>query len=203
MLVLIDNGHGKETPGKCSPDGHLREWWMTRELSSMLSDALSQEGIDSRRIVPEEEDISLRERVRRVNEICARERCLVVSLHLNAAGNGGKWMSARGFSSHVSMNAGVESRLLAKMLWDAAVDEGLSGNRSIPREGYISQNLAICRDTRCPAVLTENLFQDNRQDMLFLLSAKGKAAIVRAHVRGIQRFLEEQEQKREGGDYEK
>ena len=26
MKVLIDNGHGENTPGKRSPDGRLREW---------------------------------------------------------------------------------------------------------------------------------------------------------------------------------
>lgn len=26
MKILIDNGHGAETPGKCSPDGRLREY---------------------------------------------------------------------------------------------------------------------------------------------------------------------------------
>lgn len=24
MKILIDNGHGSNTPGKCSPDGRLR-----------------------------------------------------------------------------------------------------------------------------------------------------------------------------------
>nr|DAT77576.1 MAG TPA: MurNAc-LAA [Caudoviricetes sp.] len=28
----------------------------------------------------------------------------------------------------------------------------------------------MCRDTKCPAVLTENLFQDNKEDVEFLLS---------------------------------
>lgn len=32
----------------------------------------------------------------------------------------------------------------------------------------------MCRDTKCPAILTENLFQDNKEDVDFLLSEKGK-----------------------------
>ena len=32
MRVLVDNGHGENTPGKRSPDGRLREWSYTREI---------------------------------------------------------------------------------------------------------------------------------------------------------------------------
>ena len=48
---------------------------------------------------------------------------------------------------------------------------------------------AICRETLCPAVLTENLFQDNRQDVDYLLSPAGKAAIVQLHFDGITKYL--------------
>lgn len=30
MKILIDNGHGSNTPGKCSPDGRLREYSYVR-----------------------------------------------------------------------------------------------------------------------------------------------------------------------------
>ncbi len=33
MKVLIDNGHGAETPGKRSPDGRLLEYAYTREIA--------------------------------------------------------------------------------------------------------------------------------------------------------------------------
>lgn len=33
MKVLIDNGHGADTPGKCSPDGRLREYAYTRDIA--------------------------------------------------------------------------------------------------------------------------------------------------------------------------
>ena len=38
-------------------------------------------------------------------------------------------------------------------------------------------------------VLTENLFQDNKDDVDFLLSDKGKEAIVKLHVDGIVSYL--------------
>ena len=47
----------------------------------------------------------------------------------------------------------------------------------------------MCRDTNCPACLTENLFQDNKEDVDFLLSEEGYQAIVDLHVNGILSYL--------------
>ena len=52
----------------------------------------------------------------------------------------------------------------------------------------IEKNFYILRHTRCPAVLTENLFMDNRDDVAFLESAEGSQAIVNLHVEGIRRY---------------
>ena len=192
MKILIDNGHGVDTAGKRSPDGSLREYSYTREIARRIVQALTAEGFDAERIVTEEEDISLKERCRRVNAVCrslGSKNVLLVSVHNNAAGSGGQWLSARGFSAHVSLNASDRSKRLAKCLWQAALDNRLRGNRSVPAEMYLAQNLAMCRDTLCAAVLTENLFQDNREDVAFLLSEEGKQAVTAAHVQGIKSFI--------------
>ena len=192
MKILIDNGHGVDTAGKRSPDGSLREYSYTREIARRIVQALTAEGFDAERIVTEKEDISLKERCRRVNAVCrslGSKNVLLVSVHNNAAGSGGQWLSARGFSAHVSLNASDRSKRLAKCLWQAALDNRLRGNRSVPAEMYLAQNLAMCRDTLCAAVLTENLFQDNREDVAFLLSEEGKQAVTAAHVQGIKSFI--------------
>lgn len=33
MKILLDNGHGQNTPGKRSPDGHFREYAYNRFLA--------------------------------------------------------------------------------------------------------------------------------------------------------------------------
>ena len=61
---------------------------------------LTSLGLNAEIIVPELTDIPLKERVSRINSRCAalgRENVLV-SIHANAAGNGSKWMNARGAS---------------------------------------------------------------------------------------------------------
>lgn len=56
-------------------------------------------------------------------------------------------------------------------------------------------SLYILKHTLCPAVLTENLFIDNQEDCAFLLSAKGRQAIIDLHIDGIISYLNEEEPK--------
>lgn len=192
MKILIDNGHGVDTAGKRSPDGSLREYKYAREIAEKVVSELKKRGFDAERIVTEENDISLSERCRRINSICDRvgtKNAILVSVHCNAAGNGSEWMNARGWSAHVSLNASTRSKAFARSLIEAAENEGLKVRKYAHQVPYWSQNLAICRDTRCPAVLTENLFQDNKEDAAFLLSEAGKETIVRLHVKGIINYI--------------
>lgn len=193
MKVLIDNGHGVNTPGKCSPDGRLREYAYAREIAERLEKALKECGVEAIRITPEEYDVSLSERCRRANKYGSKG-VLLVSIHCNAAGADGKWHDAHGWAAYVSKNASVNSKTLARCLIKAANGQGLSVREYAHQVPYWTQNLAICRDTKCPAVLTENLFQDNKEDVEFLLSEAGKQAIVDLHVKGIMQYISEYEQ---------
>ncbi len=48
----------------------------------------------------------------------------------------------------------------------------------------------LLRNTYAAAVLTENLFYDNPDDLAFLESIEGQKAIVALHVEGIVDFME-------------
>lgn len=192
MKILLDNGHGENTPGKRSPDGKLREYLYAREIASMVYDELYNRDYDVELLVPETTDISLSERCKRANKFAkelGNKNALLVSIHCNAAGNGSAWMGAKGWSVFVSNNASSNSKLLANCLYDAAEQQKLKLRTEKPGQKYWQQNLAICRDTNCPAVLTENLFQDNKEDVEFLLSKEGKEAIAKLHVDGIIKYI--------------
>lgn len=190
MKVLIDNGHGLLTPGKTSPDGRLKEWAYTREIATAVADELSKRGIDAVRIVPEDCDVSLQERARRVNALCRQDKCVLISIHVNAAGGGASWRQARGWTGWVCKSASGSSCRLARLLFAEAEKRGLKGNRYVPADRYWTANFYILRHTACPAVLTENLFQDNKDDVDFLLSDEGKQAIVSLHVDAIVKYLQ-------------
>ena len=70
MLILLDPGHGLNTPGKRSPDGTFLEAAYNREIAQLTLAKLQANGHDAQLLVPETEDIPLKERVRRVNAHC-------------------------------------------------------------------------------------------------------------------------------------
>lgn len=190
-IICLDGGHGIQTPGKCSPDKKLREYQYAREIVKRLEAKLKENGYKVYIVTPEQDDISLKERCKRINKIYRENnnKAISISVHCNAAGGDGKWHSANGWSVFVSQNASQNSKRLAKCLYDEALKENLKGNRAIPAEHCWIQNLAMCRDTLCPAILTENMFQDNKEDVNFLLSEKGKETIVNVHYNGIVKYL--------------
>jgi N-acetylmuramoyl-L-alanine amidase len=191
MIVLIDNGHGENTPGKRSPDGRLREYKYCREIAEALCKALAEKGYQARRIVTEDTDVPLATRCKRVNAVCKEsgaKNVLLVSIHNNASGNG-DWGSASGWSGWVYTKASGRSRLLAQYLYKAAEARGLQGNRSVPDCKYWTAGFYILKNTDCAAVLTENLFQDNKQEVDYLLSDEGRKAIVDLHVDGIVNYI--------------
>lgn len=197
MRILIDNGHGEETPGKRSPDGKFREYKYTREIASEIEGRLKNSGYDAIRLVPENEDISLKERCRRVNSECnkfGKDNIMLISIHVNAAGDASKWMNATGWQAHTSRGY-TKSDELCECLYDAA-EANFKGKRirkdmSDGDRDY-ENGFYILRKTLCPAVLTENFFQDNKDDVAYLESTEGREAVINTHIEGIIKYLNQQ-----------
>ena len=195
MKILIDNGHGIQTKGKRSPDGKFLEYAYTREIARQVVTELKNKGYDAELLVPEEDDIPLSERVRRTNAHCqalGKSNVILISLHLNAAGDGTKWMNATGWSCYTCKGQ-TESDRLADCLYKAA--EQILENQVI-RTDYArdgdpdwEENFYILWHSLCPAVLTENFFMDSPSDQDYLQSEAGKRAIMNTHIEGIELFL--------------
>ena len=99
MKILIDAGHGIDTPGKRSPDGLFREYLWNRQVADLILEGFLSAGVDASLVVTETNDVSLRNRVNRVNTICNKvgaSNVILVSIHANAMGNGIEWMNANG-----------------------------------------------------------------------------------------------------------
>ena len=195
MHIILDNGHGLKTPGKRSPDGTLIEAIYTRQLVKDLALDLEKHGHPVHILVPEPEDIPLNVRVKRINAICQAvgvKNTILISIHLNAAGDGTKWMNATGWSCYTCKGQ-TESDRLADCLYKAA--EQILENQVIrtdyARDGDADweENFYILRHSLCPAVLTENFFMDSPSDQDYLQSEAGKRAIMDTHIEGIELFL--------------
>lgn len=193
MIVLIDNGHGSDTKGKCSPDGQYREYRFAREIASAIRQRLTVLGYDARLLVPEETDVPLAERVRRVNEVCGRygaDNVILISIHSNASGTG-EWMPANGWSAYTSKGK-TKADALATFIYNEAVKNFVGRKvRTDYSDGDPDweEGFYILRKTKCPAVLTENFFHDNREDIAFMTSPAGREAIVSTHVDGIVNYI--------------
>ena len=197
MKILVDNGHGVTTKGKRSPDGELLEYKYTREIASEVVKRLRAEGYDAVQLVPKDADISLGERVNRINSWCDRlgtKNVCMVSIHNNAAG-AGQWMTARGWEAWTSKGQ-TQGDKLADCLYDAAekVLKPLLPDvkiRTDMADGDRDKesNFTILYRSKCAACLTENMFMDNREDVDWLLYACGRDAIVRLHVDGIKAYV--------------
>lgn len=203
MKIMIDNGHGFDTKGKCSPDKMLFEWRWTREIAERLYETLHDKGYDCSLVTPEQYDVDLKERVRRINSMCrayGAGNVILVSIHVNAAGSNGNWNNARGFSVFVSKKASAKSKDLAEIFFRIARSRSMLGNRSIPEPDYLDRHywkwswtdkdIYILTQSACPAVLTENFFMDNKEDCSYLLSEEGKDECVRLHADAITRYVE-------------
>ena len=198
--VIIDAGHGINTKGKSSPDCALMEWRYNREIANAIAQGLILRGYDAEVIVPELEDVSLKERVDRVNQIACKygiSESLLLSIHVNAAGNGSQWMNARGWCAY-TFPGHTESDDIADCLYLAA-EKNLPGQKI--RTDYsdgdpdIESSFYVLKHTLCPAVLTENLFMDNKEDCRFLLSSKVRQAIINLHIEGLIEYLDNEESK--------
>ena len=194
MLILIDPGHGIDTPGKRSPDGKFLEYLWNRQIADLLIDRFMIMGIDASLVVTETNDISLSTRVQRVNKVCSKvgaSNVILLSIHSNAAGDGSKWMSAQGWSCYTSKGE-TKSDLIAECLYDAFETEFAEkkirkdmsdGDRDWEEDFY------VLHKSKCPAVLLENYFYDNRDECAWLLKDETKERIADAIVKGIIQYV--------------
>ena len=194
MLILIDNGHGHNTPGKRSPDGKFLEYAYNREIATRIVADLTDRGHNAQLLVPETEDIPLTERVRRINAHCntlGKSNVILISIHVNAAGNGTKWLNATGWSCYTSKGQTTSDRI-AECFYEAAKknfpDRRIRTDYSDNDPDW-EENFYILRHSLCPAVLTENFFMDNLSDLEYLQSRVGKQAVVDTHVEAITEYL--------------
>lgn len=201
-IILLDNGHAKSTKGKRSPvmeDGRqFFEYEFTRDIVRRIADKLKALGIRYEILVPEvEEDISLTKRAERANKFCneyGTDNCMFLSVHSNAAGKGDKWLTARGWSCYTSKGETASDPMAEVFMREAEKvlkPMGWSIRRYSQKKYSWEDNFTVLVKTKCPAVLTESMFYDNKDEVKFLLSEEGREAIAQIHVNAILKIEED------------
>lgn len=186
-FVILDNGHGIDTPGKRSPvwpDGtQLFEYEFTRDIVGKISELLKFGGISHCILVPEVNDITLRERVSRINELTKRysDRFIyLVSIHGNAAPNS----AANGIEVWTSKGE-TKSDLLAAEFYNGLKYVGWRMRPNNSLELDREEDFYILKKSVCPAVLTENGFYTNEEECKKMMQFFWRDRIAIAHFNAI------------------
>ena len=203
VILVFEPGHGTRdfTIGKHSCDysvingkkvyGLYEGEWARLVVPKIIA-GLKELGFDARQTVTEAADPSLSERCYRVNQIVRAnpgKKVYFFSVHLNAAASDGKWHDATGVTAWVAEGASIESKAMARLYWETGIEMGLKGNRSVPKEMYKQARFTVLVGTKCPAVLTENCFQDNERESKWLRTPEGRETIVNLHVAAVCKFF--------------
>lgn len=199
---LLDNGHGGLVDGKYDTcpnwDQHNPNTWhkmhvhngvpifegvFNKKVVNSIAWKLSDLGINFSLVVPEEEDVSLKERVKRVNNFYKTDKsCIFVSVHgnaFNSLAKGFEVFTSKGLTRSDAI-AEVFAIQMSKMFPNKVMRWDLT-DKDRDKEA----NFFVLKNTHCPAILTENFFFDNPQDAAVMMSDEGIVKIAQAHINAI------------------
>lgn len=178
LKIAIDAGHGKETAGKRSPDGLLREYEFNRDVAQRLKGHLTRHGIDVMLTAPNDTDVSLNTRCTLSNNA----KCdYFVSIHANAYGE--TWNTAKGWEIYI-LSKGGQAEKLARDIRTASVPQ-----LGLVDRGVKCEQFAVLKNTAMPAVLIEHGFYTNIDECEKLKTAEFREACAVADCKGILKHL--------------
>lgn len=183
-IWLIDPGHGGMVDGKYVTDGKrsprvppgIYEGVVNRSVANKLIELLKSNNISCGLIVPEEEDITLGQRIKRANRTQERHlNCVYVSIHQNAFRS--DWNRANGIETYYYRN---DSRDIAEIFQNQLIK--LTGRRD---RGIKKERFYVLRNTKMPSILTECGFMTNYEEAQLLAQPHFQYILAHAHLESI------------------
>ncbi|OQP13139.1 N-acetylmuramoyl-L-alanine amidase [Geobacillus thermoleovorans] len=170
VKIMLDAGHGGKDSGAVG--NGLKEKDLTLAIVKHIGRLLAEyEGVEVHYTRTDDRFLELSERAAIANKTKAD---FFLSVHINAGGG-------TGFESYVHPNANSATIAYQNVI-HAEIMKAI-GN--VTDRGKKRANYAVLRETHMPALLTENLFIDNKNDAAKLDSEQSLLQVAYGHVQGI------------------
>jgi N-acetylmuramoyl-L-alanine amidase len=194
-LYILDSGHGGidqdtgqyVTAGKRMVKDGIKfyEGVNNRDNVKRIMLGMKKAGLDCVDIVNDWRDISLAERVKRANKLNQERKCIYISIHSDANGNGKDWNSASGIGTYVYEKGSKNSHDLAKYMHQelSCNFQGVAKDRKIKKCAFY-----VVRKTNCPAVLLELGFHTNFKEVNLMRTDEWKEKVVKSVVEACNIF---------------
>ncbi len=171
VKIFIDPGHGGKDPGAVG--NGLKEKDLTLKITKKIQSLLGEyQNISVKLSRTTDVYLSLSERADLANKWGAD---YFISVHINAGGG-------TGFESYI-YNGSVSSATIANQ--NVMHQEIMKAIGGVKDRGKKRANYAVLRETKMPAILTENLFIDHSTDASKLKSDSFLSQIAFGHVQGL------------------
>lgn len=164
-IIVLDPGHAKNTPGKRSPDGSLREYEFAQDIANKALQILSNYDVKVilTKNMNDNDDTDLGDALaHRVNLANNAGANIFISIHGNAAGGGSSWMNGKGFEIFWCTGGHADSENLAKIGSQECMKK--MDDFGIQDRGIKTGDFYVIHRTHMPSVLCEFGFYDNKPE---------------------------------------
>lgn len=194
-LWCLDNGHGKKQAGKRSPkykEGdetvQFFEYEFNRDIVERIIKKLDKKGVKYYDVVPDYLEVGsfLKERVARANKKRSDLPRIYVSVHSNAGPTapGSQWTSpsVKGAETWFAHNSTKGKKVAAVFQKHILAKTGFKDRKLRSTK---ERSLYVLVKTVMPAILTENGFFNNKEEVKELMKDSVRQKIADAHVAAI------------------
>ncbi|NLK87715.1 MAG: N-acetylmuramoyl-L-alanine amidase [Clostridiaceae bacterium] len=197
-LLILDDGHGPETPGKRTPpfpDGAvIRENTFNKAVIDLLEVEAKRLGYKTLQVAPEDKDVALATRSNRANKAYAdlkaqlgntrgmmngKAIAIYISQHYNAMKDTWDGSTANGMSIHILGYGGEAAKIATSVL------KYLAQGTPQTNRGIKVDNFHVLRETDMPAILIEAGFMDDPEDAALMSSPAYHKEVVSEILQGI------------------
>jgi N-acetylmuramoyl-L-alanine amidase len=176
--ISLSAGHGKNTLGKQTPDGSMKEWeFNSAVVKYLMADLQNYENVAVLRLDDPtgKRDIPLQERSNRANAWGANVH---IDVHANAYGS--TWNDANGIETFVYKKSLKEAYSLAQK-----VQANLIKATGLKDRGVKEGDLHMLRETKMTAILVECGFMTNKKEAKLLKSDNYRRIVAGAILAGL------------------